>query len=281
MHDLRDFVGVIALKERKITVDMPIAFMNNRESSQLPEFGKERFIETGEALDVLHTVSGALSGDMRYVSNDDALTEKILNDPEVRQQLSQLRETVTEAHAVISENFRLLSARLAHLQTDLPPFEVGVSGAQSKKISRKQRDQMMAERKKYFDKTAHWLISNQFKNWIAPYAEEFIDVNKELSAYCLYDGETFQELRSHTLITQCWTDVATMKTSIARLISLRDPLGEIAAYREASGRAVQFFQNVLTPFIKDVKYREEISRKFALLNITHLVEGAEEIEQGR
>lgn len=139
----------------------------------------------------------------------------------------------------------------------------------------------MAERKKYFDKSSHWLISNQFKNWIAPYAEEFIDVNRELAAYCLYEGETFQELRSHTLITQCGTDIATMRTSITRLISIHDPLDEIATYREAAGRAVQFFQNALAPFIQDVRYREEISKKLALLNITRLSESAEEIKQGR
>lgn len=254
--------------------------MKDREPFESPEFGKEEFDGIKDALNALHAVSGALSSDMRYVSRNAALKKELLDDPEIQQHLSELREAVAVARAIVSKIFRLISEHLAHSQTNLQPFEQDPASGTGSPKNKKKHDQMMADRKIYFNKTAHWLISTQFKNWIAPYAEEFLDVHKELTEYCLYEGVLFREFMSYTLITQCGADLALMKIEIVRIASAGDPQGEISTYQEAAGRAGDFLQNVLTPFIEDMKYAEEISKKFALQNIVYLIKIAEEIEQG-
>lgn len=58
--------------------------MKNHESFHSSDFGKGEFDGTKDALDALHAASGALSGDMRYVSTNGALTKEVLEDPEVQ-----------------------------------------------------------------------------------------------------------------------------------------------------------------------------------------------------
>lgn len=255
--------------------------MKGRESLPSPEFDRERLKKLNENLKNLSGSSGALEGDMRYVDNDEKFLEAILNDPAMQQQFTALEEVVSEAHGRISGMFRSISSKLAHAHANSQPLPDDVRGGMSGKISRQKRDQMIAERKSYFDKTVHWLISAEFKKWIAPHAHAFIDFNQELSKYCANEGEQFREMMSHTLITQCGTDIATMKRAVAQLETIYDPNGEVATYREAAGRAVQFFQNVLTPFIEDMTYKDDISKKFALSTVAYLTQSAEEIETGR
>lgn len=253
--------------------------MKKGESLGQPEFGREYFDKTRSAIEALNALLKSLSSDLGYISTNGALAEDVCDDPDLQQRLSAFRHALGKTHEVASEAFRSISSHMAHSQADLEPLETGGLGTVSQKISKQQRDQMLAERKAYFKITKDWFISTQFKNWIAPYASQFIDLPKELAEYCLYDGETFQELRSHTLITQCGTDIGTMRSEVARLSSTSDPKRERETYREAAGRAVQFFASVLMPFIESRKYNDEISRKFALLNITNLIGQARAIQQ--